>query len=414
MGTPLGRRPEAGGGEAEGGGVVGGCGLRSPDFCLVDGLEGLSPIPMSDHGLSGQLGNLVCGIGTNFLDGAEIDRYCASRTPTGPLSKGMPSLGGFFFAPLSWSSRIMQYQKAPFTFEQQADQLLARGMAGNRTIMVARLSATNYYRLSGYWYTFRESDPGSARTPRDTFKPGTTFDEVWARYVFDRRLRLLVMDAIERIEVAVRTQLAYHHAHDHGCFAYATEMQSLPKLGAQEFADFVQRVREETSRSKDTFVGHFRQKYGDCHNFLPVWMLAEVMTFGTMLTFYKSASRRVKQSVASDFGLPDAVFESWLLTLNAVRNICAHHGRLWNRELGVKPVIPRISGYPEWHAPVKVGSNRVFAVLTICRHCLRKVAPQSGWPSRVELLLSGSPGIPLASMGFPGNWKECPIWRGSK
>jgi abortive infection bacteriophage resistance protein len=101
--------------------------------------------------------------------------------------------------------------------------------------MRARVSAVNYYRLSGYWYPFRNPD--------DTFKAGTTFEAVWRRYVFDRRLRLLVMDAVERLEVAVRSQLAYHHAHQHGPFAYASEIASLPKLRPSEYQEFVEREK---------------------------------------------------------------------------------------------------------------------------------------------------------------------------
>lgn len=306
----------------------------------------------------------------------------------------------------------MKYTKLPQTFEQQADLLISRGMVGDRAIMVARLAATNYYRLSGYWQPFRQSNPANPKAPLDNFKPDTTFDEIWCRYVFDRKLRLLVMDAVERIEVAVRTQLTYHHAHDHGPFAYATEPTSLPKLNAGEFATFVLRVTEEIDRSKDTFAEHFRSKYGDNHRFLPAWMLAEVMTFGTTLTFYRGASKKVKQSVATGFGMPEAVFDSWLLTLNVVRNICAHHGRLWNRELGVKPFVPRINDYPDWHTPVKVENKRMFGVLTICKWSLDRIAPQSSWTSRLQSLVDLSPRIPLVSMGFPVNWRACPIWRG--
>lgn len=110
----------------------------------------------------------------------------------------------------------MRYAKPPRTLEEQADLLLSRGMKGDRAAMIARLAVVNYYRLSGYWHPFR--NPGA-----DTFRPNTTFDSVWQRYAFDRRLRLLVMDAIERIEVAVRTRLAYCLAHQSGDpFAYAT------------------------------------------------------------------------------------------------------------------------------------------------------------------------------------------------
>jgi abortive infection bacteriophage resistance protein len=169
-------------------------------------------------------------------------------------------------------------------------------------------------------------------------------------------------------------------------------------------------VREETARSKEAFVSHFQAKYGDCHPCLPVWEAAEVMTMGTLLTFYRGSPHRVKKAVASYFGVPDEVLHSWLLTLNAIRNICAHHGRLWNRTLGVKPFIPRAAQYPDWHYPVEIGNAKAFGVLTICRHCLGKVAPQSGWPQRLAALLAEFPSIPLAEMGFPANWKDSPLW----
>jgi abortive infection bacteriophage resistance protein len=299
----------------------------------------------------------------------------------------------------------MKYTKPPITLDQQADQLLRRGMTGDRSLMVAQLARVNYYRLTAYWLPFRTSD--------ETFKPGTTFDEVWNRYVFDRRLRLMVMDATERIEIAVRTQLAFHHAHGHGIFAYADDPKSLPKLNAADRRKFVERVDEETDRSREQFVRHFRTKYGDAHRHLPVWMVTEVMTFGTILTFFRGCSHHVKKAVATLFQVPAKVFDSWLLTLNAVRNICAHHGRLWNRELGVKPLIPLPPTYPDWHAPVEVDNNRVFAVLTICRHCLQNVAPQSGWADRLRALFTEFPGVPLPSMGFPVDWEKCPIWAAS-
>ena len=89
----------------------------------------------------------------------------------------------------------MIYAKPALTFEAQADLL-----AANRDELIARLKAVNYYRLSGYLYPFRD-------LPNDTFRPGADLDTVWRRYNFDRRLRLILLDAIERIEVAVRTRL---------------------------------------------------------------------------------------------------------------------------------------------------------------------------------------------------------------
>ncbi len=295
----------------------------------------------------------------------------------------------------------MKYAKPPLTLDQQADLLLSRGMTGDKALIIERLSVVNYYRLSGYWYPLRQPD--------HSFKPGTTFEKVWLRYVFDRHLRLHVIDAIERIEVAIRSHLAYHHAHYHSDpFSYVTDPDEMPELSATKRTRFLKEIAKETKFSKETFAEHFRRKYGDEHTYMPVWMASEIMTFGCMLTFFHGSPYDIRKKIADVFGITDEVFSSWLLTLNVVRNICAHHGRLWNREFGVKPKIPRKQ--PVWHQPVEVANNRVFGIMTICKYCMDRIAPQSHWPNRVQDLLTQFPDIPKRSMGFPDNWQNCPIW----
>jgi len=318
----------------------------------------------------------------------------------------MLSLGGFSFAR---GGNTMTYTKPPLTYEEQADLLLGRGMVADRALLIERLQQVSYYRLSGYWYPFRRFDP-SRRQRLDDFVPGTDFETIWNRYVFDRRLRLILLDAIERIEVAVRSRLAYLHAREFGPFAYATDANTLPGCSGPQRATFLQNVQAEVNRSKDTFIEHFKRKYGDQHKHLPVWMAVETMAFGSVLTFYRGSPRRIKKGIASIFEMPERVFSSWLLTLNTVRNICAHHGRLWNREFGTAPMIPRQDKYPEWHQPQPFRNSRTFAVLTICKWCVDRIAPQSRWGMRLRSLLSEYPRIPLDEMGFPADWERSPIW----
>ncbi len=99
----------------------------------------------------------------------------------------------------------MEYKKPPLTFEEQADLLLSRGLQAERDRLIFHLKSVNYYRIMGYLYPFRMAD--------NQFKPGTTFEVVWRHYTFDRRLRFLLLDAIERVEVAIRAQLVYHFSH---------------------------------------------------------------------------------------------------------------------------------------------------------------------------------------------------------
>ncbi len=296
----------------------------------------------------------------------------------------------------------MIYSKPALTIDEQVALLRARGMNGDAATIARHLESVSYYRLSAYWYTFRFGG--------DDFAPGTQFDEVWDRYVFDRALRILVLDALERVEVAVRTRLALSHGHHHGPFGYAVDVGALvpDPLARSRFLD---RLREEVDRSRERFVEHFHAKYGDAHDHLPIWMATEVMTFGTMLSLYKASRPPVRKEVARHFGVADLVLESWLLALNAVRNLCAHHGRLWNRELGVKPKLPLPRADPDWYVPVQVTNSRVFGVMTILCYALYRVAPASTWATRVSNLLGEHPTIPIASMGFPSDWRACPIWK---
>jgi abortive infection bacteriophage resistance protein len=299
----------------------------------------------------------------------------------------------------------MRYTKPPLTFEEQADQLLERGLVAEREQLIARLSEVNYYRLSGYWYPFRKPD-------EDSFRPGTSLELIWDRYVFDRQLRVLVMDGIERVEVAVRTALANRLSLRHGAFGHL-DRRHLPNISVPRHRRMLKKIQDEEDRSNEVFVAHYHTKYSSETN-LPLWMAAELMAFGTMLTLFRGAESEVKRDIAARYGIADSVLNSWLLSLNTVRNACAHHARLWNRSLGTPVMIPRGRKHPEWHAPVNIGAQprRMFAVLSALRYLVRHIAPQSGWPERLLYLLEEKhPNIPIAQMGFPPNWKDSPIWK---
>lgn len=294
----------------------------------------------------------------------------------------------------------MRYSKPPLSFEEQADLLIFRGLLADRQDLIEKLKAVSYYRLSGYLYTYRNPD--------DTFKPNTALEQVWKRYTFDRQLRLLVLDAIERVEISIRTGLVYHHSQSFGPFGYTNGM-NLPHLNKNEFMMLQGKLRDVVKQSKEPFVIHFQNKYGDVHSDLPLWMISELWSFGNMFTFFRGVDKQVKRQIASNYALAFGVLESWLHSLNSVRNICAHHSRLWNRVLGIKPMIPTKD--PQWHSPVEVSNDRIFSILTLLKYLLKYVAPQSQWQKRLEDLFSRYNTIPLSSMGFQGNWKECPIWK---
>lgn len=311
----------------------------------------------------------------------------------------MLKFGGFLF----YHGLLMRYPKPPLSFADQADLLLNRGLLADRAVLIDRLEAVNYYRLSAYWHTFR--DPASTT---NQLLPGTALDTIWTRYAFDRQLRLLVMDAIERVEIAIRTQIVNRHVLVHGPFGYL-DRAHLPGLSVDDHRKLLDKIRTEARLSQEEFVKHYFTTYTS-ETDLPLWMAAELMTFGSMLTLFKGVSSRLKKDVALHYGLSVPVLGSWLKALNVARNICAHHARLWNRTLGVKPMLPDPVDYPNWYTPVPIPNDKVFGLLTVLYFLLQEAAPQSHWRDRLSELFANYPAVPLNFMGIPNDWTNSPLW----
>lgn len=295
----------------------------------------------------------------------------------------------------------MQFSKRPLTYEEQADLVLTRGMVADRERLLRRLQSVGYYRLCGYWHAFQQPD--------DSFVPGTNFEQIWTIYNFDRRLRVLVMEGIERVEVAIRSRMMTLNVLRFGPFGHLNP-GNFPHRRLGQHEEMLGLLRREADRSKEAFVQHFRSRYDEFPD-LPLWAAVEIMSFGTVVTLLNMGDSSIRRETAEGFGVTDTVFASWLLTLNSVRNICAHHSRLWNKEIGMKPKIPKSKHGPEWHEPFSIPNHRVFGVLTILLALQRRVAPRSHWRERLFQLFDSFPTVPAAPMGMPANWRDHALWR---
>ena len=306
----------------------------------------------------------------------------------------------------------MEYAKPWLTFGEQADLLInERGLVADREQLVSHLRDVGYYRLSGYWYIFKRKPEADGEGCKDErFVEGTTFDEIWKLYTFDRQFRLMVLDAIERVEIYFRTQLAYELAGETGGFGFF-DRKNLPRLEWRDYLDFMRRCTEELDRSREPFAIHFKETYGDEHDLPPYWILVNLMDFGTMLRLYNGASVEIRNKLSGDLGVSSRVLKSWLVAINTTRNICAHHGRLWNRGIGTRPIIPTKSKYPEWHEPFTVRSDNMFGMLTVLSYLLERIAPGTHWRTRLFRLLERLNPDELKRMGFSEGWKECPLWK---
>jgi len=303
----------------------------------------------------------------------------------------------------------MYYTKPALSFEEQAQRLLDRGLIVNdKQFLVNCLSNVNYYRLSAYWYTFKTIDH---QTQEERFVPGTSFEIIWNRYTFDRELRLLLMDAIEYVEVAIlRTQMVELFTRLHGPFGYCDIKNFNPGFQNNEHQELLNQVDGAVLRSREEFVTRFQNKY-KLELRLPLWMAVELMTFGQLFTIFRSLHQVEQQSLSRRYNLFPPVFGSWLHTINYIRNACAHHARLWNRDIPVSPKLPDRKNNPDFYGPTKINNKQIFAVLTLLNHLLSFIAPSSNWPEHIIKLLNTYPNIPINWMGFPVNWQDNPLWK---
>ena len=296
-----------------------------------------------------------------------------------------------------------QFKKPALSIEEQLNLLKTRGLSvSDNALALHRLAHHNYYRLSVYRIPL--SLPGNP----DCFKPGTTFDELWSLYDFDRTLRALVTEATKQIEISARSQWAYHLAHAYGPMAY-----EIPAVfhDATRLRGCLGELDEALQQSREEFVAHYKRKYGMVRP--PIWAACEVMSFGTLSRFYNNIRRDAdRKQIAGKYRLAAEVFSSVLHHMVYVRNICAHHARLWNRQFTITIKIP--------HNPDVVAQSIVrfepqtryiYNTLVLLAYLMDIIDQHNTWGRRVRHLVHHQQ-FPVAShMGFPANWDQLPIWK---
>jgi len=294
----------------------------------------------------------------------------------------------------------MRFSKPPKTFDQQVSLLIERGMEIHDCERAERyLAHLNYYRLAAYWLPY-EQDHASHK-----FKADTTFDLVLDHYVFDRELRLLVMDAIERIEVSLRTRWAYHFAHAHGPHAHLQRNLFKPSWKHEENLNC---LKEVVRRSSEKFIRHFG-KYDEA--LPPLWVVCEIMTLGQLSKWYGNMKhRRDRNAIAHVYDLDEVNFTSFLHHLSIVRNHCAHHARLWNRAFPFSWKLPR-----KRPAILPVNFNhtdgkRLYNTLVMLAYLMDCINTNT-WKQRLRNLFVKHPYVQPRFMGFSDDWQDLPIWK---
>lgn len=297
------------------------------------------------------------------------------------------------------------------------------------------LKRIGYYRLSGYFYSMRQISGeisllengrkpiGEVKTRcivLDEFKPNACFQDAVELYIFDKKLRLLVLDALERIEIAIRVDIAYllgqsdKYAYLNPSMLHTSFCSDLNKTnkGVSQYHEWLSKHAQLINRSKEEFIKHNKATYGLP---LPIWVACEVWDFGCMSTLFSGMKKNDQDSISQKYNINDGqIFASWLRSLNYLRNVCAHHARLWNRNIIDQPKMPSATPQISWVSIFdEKHKSRCFLLLCLCRHLLETINPSSSWSQRTKEHLKNFPdlghiGLDLYGMGAPQNWEN--IW----
>ena len=296
------------------------------------------------------------------------------------------------------------YQKKHKTFEEQLGILKQRKLIiSNDSFVLSKLKHINYYRLSAYFLPFQY--PKNSEN-ENIFLPNTSFENILSSYYFDAELRKIIFEAVESIEIYFRTQIAYFHSLKYDAFGYL-KLENFRENKADKFQELQDDILKEKTRSKEFFIKHFKKKYNSVD--LPIWSVVEIISFGSLSKFFMILKEKEQNQVIQNIhGINKVVFYKWFHALSGVRNICAHHSRLWNRTLGVSFEVPR--GLDSFEN-IKESRNKVFFALSVIEYLLTCIGEDEvDFKTKIKNLIKKYPKVKLESMGFIENWEQNPIW----
>lgn len=326
---------------------------------------------------------------------------------------------------------MLPYLKPFRDTRSNIETLKVRGMAfGDEAHAERCISRIGYYRLSAYWYPFRAFCALPAEGGRlvrcDRFIPGATFEQALEFYLFDKEVRLMISDALERIEIGMRAFLvevlgalgAHAHRDPRSYNAHLTTPDAV--TGHVPLDSFLSGLDNAFGRSKEEFAKHFRRTYS---GHPPIWIAAGGWDWGNLAYTFRYLSDRNMSAICAmiDPALSQKTLVSWMASLNEVRNACAHHSRLWNKALTNSPGFQKPGQLGDFdHMRNESGkinehhSNRLYGALMAIIFLMKRIHPKTEWHIRFAALVEKRAlpdEISAAAAGFPTAWKDAPIWR---
>ena len=258
-----------------------------------------------------------------------------------------------------------------------------------------------YYRLSAYWFPLLDIPKSN-----HIFKESATFDKALDMYRFDRHLRLLMFNQIEKIEIALRSAVVNITSKETGNPFWMTDSSCF--YDASTFVKTKLLIDAELARSREDFIEHFRNTYSEPYP--PSWMLAEILPLGVLTKIFDNIkSNKIRKMIAHEFSLEVPVFNSWMTIITVARNNCCHHARVWNRTFALRVSTMRRMRRP-WIS-AQVNQRKVYYSICIIKYFLDIISPKNDLKEKLLNLLAEYPSIDSKAMGFDENWKDEPLWK---
>ncbi len=259
------------------------------------------------------------------------------------------------------------------------------------------LANLNYYRLSAYTLTLRKDD---------YFYDNVHFSDVMQIYKFDMELRAALMYLLESIEISMRTYIGYYHAKTYGALGYYDE-ESFEDADRFHKFELDYKSAIEEYGDKEVFVKHHKDIYGGK---FPIWVLVELLTLGSLSRLFKNLTPRVRDEICkSNYGkINDEYIGNWLQACTILRNICAHRGRLFNRQIPFSLRLGRKDKqiFKNNNISINKATKQLFAYLIVMKKMIPDESVWNTFTSRLVDLKNKYPFVRLDYYGFVEDWEN--------
>lgn len=316
---------------------------------------------------------------------------------------------------------MVKFDKPPASNHEHIIRLKERGMTVSDEDFARKyFEFVTYYRLCAYWLPYEIPSKTNPRV--HCFAPDTNFQDIVRHYEFDRELRILLVDAIERVEIALRTRWVNILKFEYGPHSFLdTHPFTLQKDKSRQITwsqhQGVGKLIFDHRKSKEVYVKHFREKYDEA--LPPIWAAVEQMSLGTLsLWITNTNERRIRNKICEPFKLDEKIVISFLHHLVPLRNACAHHSRVWNRsftkrwsrpKMGPRELIDSLLETEPQNPREPKSPFKIYNSLTMLVYLTKVIQPNTQWPSKLVDLLERYE-IDVSQMGFPQNYLKLPMW----